>query len=416
MLYKLEKQAGNIALALLLIVSLGGLLIDGLHVPHALYYLADALNILLFALAMRRIRAMEKVREFGPMAFLLAGLVVVYAAGIGYNRVPPLLAAWGLRNMARGLLLFVSCAVLLTRQDVERFFRLLRALYWVNFALTVVQYVFFGIRWDELGGALGLTCGVSNSTVMLTGITLAWALAGYVEGKKPLWQAAAYAASFFTIAALAEIKGMLLLAVLIAAGVLAMGKKSARSLIALAMGAAGVVISYVAMQKLYPEVIDIASVGAADAYVNWDHYGRTIFTRTNFAQLGNEFLGGQISRLLFGLGVGACDMSSYFTSDFFAQYGDMFYRQYTTSFALLQSGWLGLVLLLGFFPLAGLTAAHGLSREENRVVLLTAVGTALLALADCFYYSVLVDMGYWLFFVLALPVALWREDAEKAEE
>ena len=59
---------------------------------------------------------------------------------------------WGFRNNFRYYVAFFIFASLLDEADLEFGFKTMEVLFWVNVAVTFVQYFFLGYSWDYLGG------------------------------------------------------------------------------------------------------------------------------------------------------------------------------------------------------------------------------------------------------------------------
>ena len=108
------------------------------------------------------------------------------------------------------------------------------------------------------------------------------------------------------------------------------------------------------------------------------------------------------------MGLGSCETSSYFQSTFFLQYGEQLHYNYLLhAFTPLETGWIGLILFLGFFVSVGVLAWK-YSRAvpaDKKTLCLTAMIMAAVCLIQCFYNNALrvENSGYLAFFILAVP-------------
>lgn len=402
----------NFIWAILLIVSLGGFFVSELHFPKIVFYFADAANIVLLGLTLRK-------KQCWKYAKVIIVLSIVYILtcifGLCINYVPVTLVLWGFRNFLRGITFCFSCIVFLNQLDIIRFFIFCEKLYWLNLILSTVQYVGMGVRGDYLGGIFGTDKGCNGISIIFLNIMLAYYVAKYIYNKITLKRFLFNLIPYFFVTVFAEIKGNYIFFVLILMIEIMIGKKTWRTVGIGVAALLALVTGLYILSIVYPDsIVQLLDNEMRTKYLNAEYFGRTTFTRNALISVTNEyFFKGDILKYLFGFGMGACEVSAFFTSPFYRLYGNMHYRQYGVAMVLLQNGYLGLVLYFAMFIISGFTAIKICWNKNydnnNKIFLLMVVGIAAFSLADSFYATLLIDMGYWIWLVLAIPYILIKD-------
>lgn len=401
----------------LAITSVGALIISTFHLSNFVYYLADALNIFLAFFAIRRLHRVQKKKESGFLSFLLVLFTANCVIGIVGNEVPLKLAIWGSRNVYRFILFFISCVTLLKKEDIVRFQIILPKVYVINAIIAAFQYFVLGLKGDYTGGLFGTIQGCNGSLTIFLNIALSYFIAGYLCGKETLSKVVMYSILYFLVAALSETKGNFIFFVLIVAVALLVSKKSLKTFgitcaafISLAAGA------YL-LNRYYPGSLNfLLDLNAAARYMNASYFGAVTFTRNAALSVANRvFFKDNTWLYLFGYGIGACDTSSFFSSPFYDMYGYMNYRQLSASMTVLQNGYTGLAVYFAFFAylfIVGLLKSGKCADGNSKRIMIMTCCLAVFAVGDSFYASLYVDAAYWLFFALAIPLVMIKEDVK----
>lgn len=406
---------------ILAISSVGALIISTFHLSNFVYYLADILNISLGFFAVRRLYNVQKVRAGSFLVFLLALFITNCIIGIVGNNVPLKLVFLGSRNVYRFVLFFVSCTVLLTKEDVVKFQTLLPKIYVINAILASFQYFVLGLKGDYIGGLFGTAQGCNGALTIFLNIALAYFVAAYLCSNEKLSKLVFYSLLYFFVATLSETKGNYVFFLLIVVVALLVSRKSFKTFGIICVAFVSLVAGFYFLDKYFPGSLDfLLDLDEANRYMNASYFGTVTFTRNAALSVANkEFFKNNIWLYLFGYGIGACDTSNFLSSPFYDMYGYMNYRQLSSSMTVLQNGYVGLLIYFAFFAYLFIVGALKSRKSTDRNTRQTMIMTCCLAafaVGDSFYASLYVDAAYWIFFALANQLVMLKEDAKVAKE
>ena len=400
---------------ILAITSAGALLIATFHTSNFVYYLADALNIFLAIFAIKKVHKARKMKEVGPLVLLLVLFVINCIIGIIGNNVSLKLSIWGSRNVYRFILFFISCATLLRKEDIIRFQTVFPKIYIINAIIAVFQYFVLGLKGDYIGGLFGTIQGCNGALTIFLNIALSYFIAGYLCGDEKLSKLMMYSVVYFLVAALSETKGNYVFFLLMVAVALLVSKKSFKTFGIICVVFMSLGIGMYLLNKYFPGSLDfLLDAKEANRYMNASYFGTVTFTRNAALSVANKvFFKDDLWLYLFGYGIGACDTSRFFSSPFYDMYGYMNYRQLSSSMTVLQNGYTGLAIYFLFFAYLFILGLFKSGKSENsntkRIMIMTCC-LAAFAIGDSFYASLYIDAAYWLFFALAIPLVIIKEE------
>lgn len=399
------------------ITSAGALIISIFHTLNFVYYLADALNVFLAFFAIRKVHRVRKMREAGVLVILLVLFVMNCIIGIIGNDVSLKLAIWGSRNVYRFVLFFVSCVILLRKEDVSRFQKVFPKIYVVNAALAVFQHFVLGLDGDYVGGLFGTIQGCNGALTIFLNIAISYFIAGYLCGNEKLIQIVIHSILYFLVAAVSETKGNYIFFLLIVAVALLVSKKSLKTFGIICVAFISLVVGMYLLNKYFPgSLVFLLNLNEANSYMSASYFGTVTFTRNAALSVANKvFFKDNTWLYLFGYGIGACDTSSFFSSPFYDMYGYMNYRQLSSSMTVLQNGYTGLAIYFLFFIymfILGLFKSGKSQKSNTKQVMIMTCCLAAFGIGDSFYASLYVDAAYWLFFALAIPLVIIKEEPE----
>lgn len=400
---------------ILIITSFGGLLISTFHVPNFIYYCADLLNILLLFFACRKLKVVRGVTSARPLIIIFWLFVLNTAIGIIGNGVPIILALWGVRNVFRYIVFFISCVILLEAEDIFKFESILPKIYIFNVALVLIQYFILGLKGDFIGGIFGTNQGCNGALTIFLNIALAHFVSKYLYGVLKLGYLGIYAVLYFMVAALSETKGNYVFFVMIVAMSVILIKKSFKTLTITITAVFALFVGAYLLNRYFPGSLNfLVDWQEANAYMDASYFGTATFTRNAALSTANElFFKDNLWLYLFGYGMGACDMSSYFVSPFYQNYGYMNYRQYGSAMTVLQNGYIGLILYFLFFAMIIIIAfwqKSKLNNQHDKAILSATCCISMFAIMDSFYASLYIDAAYWLFLTLAFPFIIIKSN------
>lgn len=399
---------------ILCIVSFGALIISSFKLPNTIYYFADACNILLFIFAVKKSKINDIINSLTPFIIILSLFIFSCIIGVVINSVPLILSLWGARNFFRYILFFFSCILILRKKHIQWFLKQLPKIYWLNFILSLFQYAVLHLGNDYIGGIFGIAQGCNGSTTIFLNICIAYFVSEYLNKRINLLKLGEYTIAYFIITVLTEIKGNYIFFVLIVAVELIFGRKSRRSIIIGISSVFVLIFGIYLLSVFFPESVNtLLDFDAATNYMNASYFGKVTFTRNAIFDVANKYFFKNNGLLyLFGYGLGACDVSAFFSSPFYSLYGSMNYRQYSMAMMLLQNGYVGLALYLGMFVFIGIVSLKQYKNDKNdfdNSVFLAVTAIVVFALLNNIYASLLVDMGYWIWFMMAVPFILKKK-------
>lgn len=415
---KLKIRYNTLVEIILGIILFGGLIISTLNLSNAIYYVVDAINIVLFLFTLKKVFKKGKIR-LNRVNRIILGLIVSTLIGIAINSVSIKLILWGARNIFRYFLFYFSCIVLLCKEDVNKILDIILKVFWINLVLTIIQFGVLKIKGDYLGGIFGTKQGCNGATSIFINIVLAMIISKYLNKEINLKSTLLYMISYFIIAALTETKGNFVFFVIIVAVALLIMKKSSRTIFFGVSAIFALIIGFNILVMCFPNSLGIIlNLEKANQYMDATYFGTTTFTRNASLEVANkEFFKDDLLLYLFGFGIGNCDTSSYFSSPFYEKYGYMNYRQMTSSMTVLQLGYVGLILYLLFFAELFIyfwKKSTTIKVKEQNIYMAMAAILSVFAIVYSFYATVYIEAGYLLFFALAIPNVLLK-NAERDE-
>ncbi len=383
------------------------LLISQFGAPDMINYATDILMLLTFFFAVKRqIEKREKNYLMVPLiivgCFFCLGTV---SAMLQNGSV--VLVVWSYRNLMRFFLFFFSCVVLLKFENVMKIIKIFSVAFFLNVAVASVQFWIQGYAQDNLGGLFGTDMGCNGHINTFLCIYLAYVCVRYMAKKTSFLYFLLVSAGSLYIAALSELKFLFVEYVVILILSIIFSRFSFRVALMIVGACVGLYVGLQLFNTYFPgwefsaeQIIDYAGRGGYSTANDLNRLTALQTVTENFLRTPQK--------LLFGLGLGNCETSAFFQSPFFAQYGEVLHYTYMIhAFTLLETGWTGLILFLGFFVSVGILGLKWQSRmsDEKRIYCMTAVIVSAMCIAQCFYNNALrvENSGYLAFFVLAIP-------------
>lgn len=387
-----------------------GTLNELLRLPWAVRYLLDAAWLVLFLLLMRFnwiIRGRSRLLAGWIVLFLFYTLMAYlprYQSGLYY--------LWGMRNNFRMYVVFLSAATFLTVKDADSFLELFDKLFWINVAISLVQYFGLGYAGDYLGGLFGTEKGANAYTNIFFSIVLVRSLICYLEKKENTRTCISKCVAALLVCALAELKFFFVELLLIIGMSVLVTSFTWRKFFVVLGGILAVFAGATLLTMLFPEFSGWFSVEwfVSAALSKQGYTASGDLNRLNaIAGINDLWLRGRMDRL-FGMGLGNCDTSSValLNTPFFRQYGHMHYSWLSYAHIYLECGWIGLILYFGFFALIYLCAdrvrrhSAGMQNTYSRM---TMILSALCMVISIYNSSLRTEAAYMMYFVMALPFA-----------
>ena len=344
------------------------------------------------------------------LPFLILVCVFLVYTFIVYlcNYESPFYYLWGVRNNFRFYLAFFVFIAFLCEEEVLRFFEILDFLFWVHVVICFIQFFFFDIEQDYLGGIFGAQKGCNGYLIVFMSVIVTRSILRFMNGTENTFNCFMKCGASLLVAALAELKFYFFLFIFILVLSAIFTSFSFRKVIIIVAGSIFLMIAY---------TILVAFFDMFDGFLSFEYLWNSI-TRTNYASkddMGRLTAIPTISRLflttpaqqLFGMGLGNCDTSTIeiFNTEFYVNYVDLHYSVFSISFLFLETGAFGLIMYTLFFILCfAFTFKKFKKNMGNRFFNQMAMIISILSVIMMVYNSSLrTEAGYMYFFILALP-------------
>ena len=386
-----------------------------LPIPDAIKFLCDGfLVLLLLKLFSQRF---TKIDNYSMPFVVIVGLFFfITLVGYLFNYQSVFYYLWGLRNNIRMFVAFFAFAYLADWEDAKGWIKALDVLFVINFAVVILQY-FSGYGQDYIGGIFGTSKGCNGSLLIFLCIVFAKTILSFMRGEEKMSKCIFVSVASLLVSTLSELKMFFILFILILFMASFMTAHSIKKTLFFALGAVLVVLFGTLLTVLYKDFTDFLSFDSLikaltdTGYATDEDIGRF----TALPVISQRFLPG-FFRKLFGLGLGNCDSSSLsmFNTPFFESHQTVHYSYFSYAFLFLETGFVGLALYASFF-VASFFVSRKLKKLEmadefacQMSIILSVISLILLV----YNSSLRMEIGFMLFFVLALPIISANEQRE----
>lgn len=386
-----------------------------LPIPDAIKFLCDGfLVLLLLKLFSQRF---TKIDNYSMPFVVIVGLFFfITLVGYLFNYQSVFYYLWGLRNNIRMFVAFFAFAYLADWEDAKGWIKALDVLFVINFAVVILQYL-SGYGQDYIGGIFGTSKGCNGSLLIFLCIVFAKTILSFMRGEEKMSKCIFVSVASLLVSTLSELKMFFILFILILFMASFMTAHSIKKTLFFAFGAVLIVLFSTLLTVLYKDFTDFLSFDSLikaltdTGYATDEDIGRF----TALPVISQRFLPG-FFRKLFGLGLGNCDSSSLsmFNTPFFESHQTVHYSYFSYAFLFLETGFVGLALYVSFF-VASFFVSRKLKKLEmadefacQMSIILSVISLILLV----YNSSLRMEIGFMLFFVLALPIISANEQRE----
>ncbi len=386
-----------------------------LPIPDAIKFLCDGfLVLLLLKLFSQRF---TKIDNYSMPFVVIVGLFFfITLVGYLFNYQSVFYYLWGLRNNIRMFVAFFAFAYLADWEDAKGWIKALDVLFVINFAVVILQY-FSGYGQDYIGGIFGTSKGCNGSLLIFLCIVFAKTILSFMRGEEKMSKCIFVSVASLLVSTLSELKMFFILFILILFMASFVTAHSIKKTLFFAFGAVLVVLFSTLLTVLYKDFTDFLSFDSLikaltdTGYATDEDIGRF----TALPVISQRFLPGFFKKL-FGLGLGKCDSSSLsmFNTPFFESHQTVHYSYFSYAFLFLETGFVGLALYASFF-VASFFVSRKLKKLEmadefacQMSIILSVISLILLV----YNSSLRMEIGFMLFFVLALPIISANEQRE----
>ena len=314
---------------------------------------------------------------------------------------------WGVRNNFRFYAVFFAVISFLSYDDADMIFKLFDFLFWINFAVSLLQYFVFGYKQDSLGGIFGVEHGANAYTIIFLLIVLSKSLISYMSKQESMLSCFSKCGAALFIVALAELKAFFVFFFIVVILCSILTSFSWRKLIIIMLLAIAAILASALLTSLFgfESSLSLQNIWKLATQKNYSAQG-TINRLSAIPVLAKTLLTDFWNRL-FGLGLGNCDTSSFkiFNTPFYENYGHLRYSWFSCAILFLETGYLGIMIFLAFFVFCYLLSNKQLKSGSCKPVYCQlAMVMSVMCVIFTFYNSSLrTEAAYMVYFVLALP-------------
>ena len=404
---------------MIMLMLFSNMLISFFGFPWSVRYLMDVVWITSIAIIILNYHKIDS-KGINNLVYWIVLFLIVTLLVYMVQYQSALYYLWGFRNNFRFYAAFFLFALFLKNQDIENYLRVFDKLFWLNAAISLVQYFAFGIKGDYLGGIFGAESGVNGYTNIFFVVVITKSIVYCIEKKETSKVCISKCIAALYVAALAELKFFFVEFAVILIMAIMLTEFTWRKFAIILGGIAGLSVCTALLMELFP-VFDgwfsfdrmFATASNDKGYTGTGDLNRmTAISRINELWLTN------VGLRLFGLGLGNCDTSSFalVNTPFYEQYGHMHYTWMSYSFMYLECGWIGLIFYFGFFALVYLAIGR-IERSADPKMKSCCCVSKILAICctiiSIYNGSLRTEAGYMAYFVLAIPFALNRDSMRK---
>lgn len=399
------------ALLLVLLPLTYSFLTEFIGLSRNIRFISDLLLIFIFAVVLVSLiknRYLLISKGTGVLMLVMVALLLHTMLGYAFNFQSVFYYIWGARNNFRFYVALLIFVWFLDQKDSLTCLRVMDIFFWTHFAVTIVQYFYFGFAQDYLGGIFGAQKGCNGYSLIFISIVVMKALLSYMNGEEKAILTFSKCAVAFITAALSELKVFFLVFILILTISAIITRFSIKKYVIILVSVLLLIVSYLILISLFDNFRGFLNFDylitelLKENYASSEDLGRF----TSIPVIRERFLT-TVQERLFGVGLGNCDTSSIsiFNTDFYNRYSDIHYSIFSVSFVFLETGFIGLTIFTLFFGVC-LVQSIKFYRQKIGNLMFNQMGIimSVLCLILMFYNSSLrTEAGYMVYFVLALP-------------
>lgn len=320
-------------------------LITILGAPSLIMYLGDVCNVivLLHLINQRKIFVLRRsmLQITGCIfAFFLTGIATALLNGVGFH-----LILWSLRNYLRFIVFGIGIITYWNDIYTTKILNSLFPILIINAAASIFQYSRHIYSADWIGGVLGNYYGVNSYSIMLFLISSAYYVDAFINNKEKVYKVFLAVISIFVCVVLADLKVFYFLFIIEAVVVMQQNQIGGRTIVLFIAGSFLAAILYFVCLSVY-NMQNIFDINYIMFYLTESSYSysTTSINRTDGIPIINRVLNFTKGQQIFGLGLGAGEYNSFFSSDIYNKYGSMHYIWFLYAWLYLENGYVGIVL------------------------------------------------------------------------
>lgn len=384
-----------------------GTLTEVFRLPDFISFLSDAMIIFLCVdVIIRRYLKIDK--KIFPL-FVAVSVFLVYTLIIYcFNFQSPFYYIWGLRNNFRFYLAFFLFATYTDEASANDYLGLLDVLFWINAVVSLIQFLFLGVRQDYLGGIFGTGGGTNGYTLLFFCIISTRSLLMTFNGDEKTSKCVLKIVTSFIIAAMAEMKFYFLAFIIILIITCILTKFSKKKFFLILVSIMAILIGVTLLSFLFDEFENFISFDSIIESATKENYSsqKDVNRLSAIFTLAENYVK-SIPERLFGFGLGNCDTSelSIFNSVFYQNHHSLHYTWFSSAILFLETGFVGLSIYFSFFFICISLARKFIKAQIGNLLFcqMAIVMSVMCCIITVYNSSLRIESAYMAYFVLALP-------------
>lgn len=394
-------------LVLFLTPFITSFLTEFIGLPSFLRYIVDVILVCfgVMLITKRYFIVNHKLKPFLVIIFgFLAYVTLVYL----FNYQSVFYFLWGIRNTFRFYLAFVVFALFLSEEEAQNIFKILDILFWIDFALVILQFTFLDVAQDQLGGIFGISLNTNGYTLIFLSIVISRTLLLTFDGKSSVVLCIAKCFASLLIAAMAEIKMFILMFIILMVLTMGMTRFTKRKFLILIFASLAVWLSYIVLTDIFSEFSGFLSFERLFDSATRENYSnnRDLNRLSAVYMLAKNYIT-DIPQQLFGMGIGNCDTSdlAIFNSTYYQNHSYLHYTWFASAMSFLETGIIGMLIYLSFFATCFINSLKQIIQHKGNILFCKMAMILSIVSVILFVYnqSIRIESGYMVYFVLALP-------------
>lgn len=402
----------NLIIIILLIVSFNGFISSFIPIFHYVDYAIDILNTVLLISLIKKSKLNNFKKYKVKKIFIWVIILCLVTICTTIPRIESfVLFCWSLRNNFRYFIFFFAC-IFLSKRGYSGIFD---KLFWINFVLSLFEYLILGKSQDWLGGIFGTIGGSVNAPLnLLLVICTARFTILYLIKRKTLLFFSITSLCSMIIASIAELKFFYFEYIIIIILAVLITDFSWRKIRIIFISLLGIFIGANLLFIVFPSLDhEFFSYKFLSAYTtsNQGYTSTGDINRLNFIEQCNTFFKTNFSKF-FGLGLGNCETFQLIglSSSFYKMNSYLHYSWLSSSFMYLETGIIGFFLYFGFFFFLFFQIRGKFKDRLNTVDCRTAEILALIVpLLLLYNLSMRGNEAYLMYYILALPFISYKK-------
>lgn len=347
------------------------------------------------------------------LAFFLYTLVMYL-----FNFQSPFYYLWGFRNNFRMYAFFIGATVFLYQEEIDSYLGWFDRIFYVNCAVALFQFFILDLRQDYLGGIFGAQQGCNGWLNIFQVAVVTKAIIYYLNKKEKIGSVVIKCALSLIIAAFAELRFFFAEFAIIVAVAVLITAFSWRKVVIIGVTTVSVIVGIRLIVEVFPDLEGLMTLegfyniaSSEDGYTSSGDMNRL----TSLSMASDLFLKTDGEKL-FGLGLGNCDYAeafSFLTSPFYLKNSGSHYTWLSTAFIFLETGFVGLVFVFGFFAMVFLMAFRRMRKTNKLYCHISMVTAVCCVLIGIYNSSLRTEAAFMLYFLLALPFVGSKEKTDE---